>query len=316
MRTKGYACRTEKTYLHWVRRYVRFLRGVHPRKAGSEEVKRFIRHLAVDRNVSAGTQNQALAALLFLYKLYEIEIENIQLVRAKKDKRLPTILSQDEVFDLIKNMQGIYKIMAQLMYGGGLRLNECLRLRVKDIDFYNRLVTLRDTKGNQDRMTCLAMDVIPALQLHLNKVKALHQEDMANGYGEVEMPYALARKYPRGAWEWGWQYVFPAEKLSKDPRSGRVGRHHIYETSIQRAVKAAAKQAGIDKPCGPHTLRHCFATHLLQNGTDIRTIQELLGHKKLETTMIYTHVLGATAVTSPLDRLEARPVIRRVLVES
>lgn len=316
MRTKGYALKTEKSYVAWVKRYVRFLSGEHPRNVGSRGVRRFVNYLAVEKHVSPGTQNQALAALLFLYKLYDIEIENVELLRAKKDKRLPNVLTNDEVFQLIENLEGIYKIMGQLMYGGGLRLNECLRLRVKDVDFYNRTVTLRDTKGNADRTTCLPMEVIPALQLHLNKVRALHQEDLANGLGDVEMPYALARKYPRGAFEWGWQYVFPAAKLSREPRSGRIGRHHIYETSVQRAVKAAAKKAGIARPCGPHTLRHCFATHLLQNGTDIRTIQELLGHKKLETTMIYTHIQGAAEVASPLDQLGARLVIRRVSVKS
>lgn len=316
LRTKGYAYKTEKAYLHWVKRYVGFLRPVHPREAGAGGVKRFMTYLAVTKHVSPGTQNQALSALLFLYKLYEIDLGDISIVRAKKVKRLPTVLTEDEVYRVLENLEGVYQIMGKLMYGGGLRLNECLRLRVKDVDFYNRIITVRDTKGNQDRSTCLAMDVVPALQLHLNKVKALHQEDLANGLGDVEMPYALARKYPRGAWDFGWQYVFPAAGLSKDPRSGRVGRHHIYETSIQRAVKTAAQKAGIVRPCGPHTLRHCFATHLLQGGTDIRTVQELLGHKKLETTMIYTHVLGAAEVTSPMDRLGARPVIRRVEVES
>jgi len=204
-----------------------------------------------------------------------------------------------------------------LMYGGGLRLNEVLKLRVKELDFEQGTIILRDTKSNTDRATCLPQSAIPALQLHLAKVKALHQEDLANGYGEVEMPHALGRKYPRAAWEWGWQYVFPAAQLSRDPRSGRVGRHHIFETSIQRAVKAAARKAGIYKLVGPHTLRHCFATHLVQSGTDIRTIQELLGHKKLETTMVYVHVMGAAAVKSPLDRFEpGRAIKQRALVES
>lgn len=239
-------------------------------------------------------------------------------VRAKKEKHLPTVLSVDETMLLIENLMGIYKIMGQLMYGGGLRLNECLNLRVKDIDFNNRTIMLRDPKSNQDRTTCLPVSVIPALQLHLNTVWALHQEDLANGYGEVELPHAMAQKYKTAAWDWGWQYVFPAAQLSKDPRSNRIGRHHIFESSVQRAVRGAARKAGITGHVGPHTLRHCFVTHLLQAGENIRTIQELLGHKKLETTMIYTHVLDSGSVKSPLDRFlePAHLINKRMLVES
>jgi len=317
LRTQHYACKTEKTYLHWIRRYALFLKPVHPRDAGEDGVRRFLTYLATDRNVSAGTQNQALAALLFLYRLYDIKIGKLDIVRAKKEKHLPTVLTVEETMSVINNLDGAYKIMGQLLYGGGLRLNECLKLRVKDLDLFNRTVTLRDTKSNRDRATCLPMTAIPSLQLHLAKVEAIHREDLANGYGEVELPYALARKYPRAAWEFGWQYVFPAAHLSKDPRSNRIGRHHIFETSIQRAVKVAARKAGIHKPVGPHTLRHCFATHLLKAGTDIRTIQELLGHKDIETTMVYTHVIGGATVLSPLDRYEpAHEIKRRVLVES
>jgi integron integrase len=215
-------------------------------------------------------------------------------------------------------MTGVYKIMGQLMYGSGLRLNECLNLRVKDIDFENQVIILRDTKSNQDRVTCLSAVAIPALKLHLQKVKALHLEDLANGYGEVELPHALDRKYKTAAWDWGWQYVFPSADLSKDPRSNRIGRHHIYESGLQRAVRASARKIDIMRPVGPHTLRHCFATHLLQAGENIRTIQELLGHKKLETNMIYTHVLDSAAVKSPLDRLPVtrQPINKRKLVES
>lgn len=316
LRTKNRSLKTEKAYVYWVRRYIHFLAGKHPRDAKTDGVRKFITHLAVDENLCPGTQGQALAALLFLYKLYEIQIENIELIRAKRDKRSPEVLTEDEVLRMIENLEGVYKIMGQLMYGAGLRLNECLKLRVKELDFYNRVITLRDTKGNADRTTCLPMSAIPALQLHLNIVSAQHQADLANGYGEVELPYALKRKYPNAAFEWGWQYVFPAAQFSKDPRSSRIGRHHIYESSIQRAIKNAAQKARLTKRCYPHILRHCFATHLLQRGTDIRTVQELLGHKKLETTMIYTHVIGAAAVRSPLDRVEALPVIQRVLVES
>jgi integron integrase len=317
MQTQHYAYKTEKTYLHWIKKYVYFLKPIHPRETGDDGVRRFLTHLAVECNVSPATQNQALAALLFLYRLYEIKMGNLDFVRAKKEKRLPTVLTVDEVASVLDNLHGVYKIMGHLLYGGGLRLNECLSLRVKDLDLFNRTITLRDTKSNRDRVTCLPMTAIPALQLHLAKAEALHKEDLANGYGEVELPYALARKYPRAAWEWGWQYVFPAAQLSKDPRSNRIGRYHIFETSIQRAVKAAARQAGIHKPVGPHTFRHCFATHLIQDGYDIRTVQELLGHKDVRTTMVYTHVLGGAGVKSPLDRFEpARGIKQRVLVES
>lgn len=318
LQTRHYAYRTERTYLHWIKQYVIFVKPVHPREAGMDGVKRFLTHLAIERHVSAVTQNQARAALKFLYGLYQIQWDEGDIPVARQDKHLPTVLTEDETMAVIDQLYGVYKIMAQVMYGGGLRLNECLQLRVKEIDFYNRTITLRDTKGNEDRATCLPMVVIPALQLHLQKVKALHQEDLANGYGEVEMPYALDRKYPTAAWDWGWQYVFPAAGLSKDPRSSRIGRHHIFESSVQRAIRSAARKVGIVRHVGPHTFRHCFATHLLQAGENIRTIQELLGHKKLETTMIYTHVLGGASVRSPLDRFfePARGINKRVLVES
>lgn len=318
LRVKQYALKTERTYMHWIRCYVRHFLPRHPRETGVDGVREYLTYLAEEKRVSPATQNQALAALLFLYRLLGVELGNIDFVRARREKHLPTVLTNAETQRLIDHLDGVYKIMGQLMYGGGLRLHECLRLRVKDIDFSNFTITLRDTKSNQDRATCLPMSVVSALQLHLQKVKAIHQEDLANGLGEVEMPHALDRKYPRAALEWGWQYVFPAAQFSKDPRTGRIGRHHIFETSIQRAVKAAAKKAGITKPCVPHTLRHCFATHLLLAGENIRTIQELLGHKKLETTMVYTHVVGGSAVRSPLDRFvePARDINKRVLVES
>jgi len=318
LRTKGYAYKTEKSYLGWIRRYIRFHLPNHPRAMGTEGVKKFVTSLAVHGYVSGGTQNQALAALTFLYQVLGIELGDLDIVRAKKDKRLPTVLNVDEVMRVLENMSGVYRIMAEIMYGGGLRLSECLKLRVKDVDLFNRRITLRDTKSNCDRVTCLPSSIIPALQLHLAKVQAQHTEDLANGYGEVELPFALDKKYPRGPFEWGWQYVFPAAQFSTDPRSGHVRRHHVFETSLQRAVKNAARKAKIEKPVGPHTLRHCFATHLLEGGTDIRTIQDLLGHKDLKTTMIYTHVIGGSAVRSPLDRnLEVREgIMRRVVVES
>ena len=318
LRTKGYAYKTEKAYMNWIRRYIHFHLPSHPREVATEGVKKFLTHLAVDGHVSGGTQNQALAALLFLYQVLGVPLGNIEMVRAKKDKRLPTVLSVDEVMRVLENMSGVYRIMAEIMYGGGLRLNECLTLRVKDVDLFNRRITLRDTKSNQDRVTCLASSIIPSLQLHLVKIQAQHTEDLANGYGEVELPFALEKKYPSAPFEWSWQYVFPAAQFSTDPRSKHVRRHHIFETSVQRAVKDAARKAGISKPVGPHTLRHCFATHLLEGGTDIRTIQDLLGHKDLKTTMVYTHVVGGSAVRSPLDRnLELREgIMRRAVVES
>ena len=319
LRTKHYAYRTEKTYLHWIRQYVRYLHPVHPRDAGPDGVKRFLTHLAVDRQVSATTQNQALAALLFLYKLYGIELGNLDIVRAKKSSYLPTVLTHEEAMRLLEQLNGQYRIMGQLMYGGGLRLMEVLRLRIKDIDFDNLTLTLRDTKSNRDRVTCLPQSAVPALQLHLAKVKAQHTEDLANGRGEVELPYALDRKYPNAPFEWAWQYVFPAGNFSKDPRSGHIRRHHVYETSVQKAIKQAARRAGIHKHVGPHTLRHSFATNLLQNGYDIRTVQELLGHKDIKTTMIYTHVtLHGSGVISPLDANppQQRVIKRTVAVES
>lgn len=316
LRVQGYALKTERQYMNWIRRYVRHFLPKHPRETGVDGVREFLTHLAVEKNISPTTQNQCLAALLFLYRMLGIDLGDVSFIRAKKDKHLPTVLTEDEVMSLLMNMTGVYRIMGEVIYGGGLRLMECLRLRVKDLDMDNLSVTIRDTKSNRDRVTCLPASVIPMLKLHLAKVKAIHTEDLANGLGKVEMPYALDRKYPNAGIEWGWQYVFPAAGLSKNPRTGETGRHHIFETSLQRAVKAAAKLAGISKPVGVHTLRHCFATHLYRAGTDIRTIQELLGHQKLETTMVYVHLMGGAAVRSPLDRLSAMPVIRRVLVES
>lgn len=317
LRTQGYAYKTEKQYLNWIRRYIRYFLPKHPRETGADGVREFTTHLAVDENISPSTQTQCLAALTFLYKTLGVDLGNINMVRAKKDKIIPTVLTVNETLNLLSHLDGVYKIMGEITYGGGLRLMECLRLRVKDIDIENLSISLHETKSNRDRVTCLAETVVPKLKMHLEKVKAIHNEDLANGLGEVEMPYAYSRKSPKAGLEWPWQYVFPAAGLSRDPRSGRIGKHHIFETSYQRAVKAAVKAAGITKsPVGVHTLRHSFATHLYQAGVDIRTIQELLGHQKLETTMIYVHLLGGAAVRSPLDRQLVPPVIRRALVES
>jgi len=316
LRAEGYALKTERTYMHWIRKYVRYHLPAHPRAVGIDGVNKYLTHLAADCSVAPPTQNQCRAALLFLYKLLGIDLGRIDAVIAKKDKRVPTVLTVDEALQVISNLRGVYRIIGELLYGGGLRLNECLSLRVKDLDLFSRTITLHDTKGNADRVTCLPMAAIPALQLHLGKVEAIHREDLANGYGEVELPYSLARKYSRAAWEFGWQYVFPASGLSRDPRSSRVGRHHIFETTVQRAVKAAARMAGISKPVGPHTFRHCFATHLLKSGENIKTVQELLGHKDIKTTLVYIHIAGASEVQSPLDRFSAAYGIKqRVLVE-
>ena len=315
MRTRHYAYRTEKTYLHWVKHYVRFLKPTHPREAGMDGVKRFLSHLAVEKNVSATTQNQARAALKFLYGLYGIEWDGEGVPSARKSTWLPTVMTHDEAMRVIEQLNGQYRIMAQLMYGGGLRLLECLRLRVKDVDFENKTLTLKDTKSNRDRVTCLPESVVPALMLHMDKVKAQHTIDLTEGRGEVELPFALDRKYPNAPFEWGWQYVFPAAGFSQDPRSGHVRRHHVYETSVQKAVKLAARKAGIHKHVGPHTFRHSFATRLLETGHDIRTIQELLGHKDVKTTMIYTHVtMKGSGVVSPLD--SGSVIKQRVAVES
>lgn len=303
LRVKNYAYRTEKTYLHWIRQYARFHLPAHPRDVGAEGVSKFLTYLATERNVSASTQNQALAAILFLYSVLGVELGDLNAVRARKSQYLPTVLTQDEVMRLLTELDGVYSIIGQLLYGGGLRLMECLRLRVKDVDFEHRVMILRETKSNRDRVTCLPDSVIPALKLHVAKVKAQHDEDLANGRGEAQLPNALAVKYPRAPFEWGWQYVFPSAGFSTDPRSGHVRRHHIFETSVQKAIKRTAQKAGIHKPVGPHTLRHSFATHLLEGGTDIRTIQDLLGHKDLKTTMVYTHVANLAAVQSPLDRI-------------
>ncbi|MDH7487374.1 MAG: integron integrase [Anaerolineae bacterium] len=304
IRLKHYSYRTEETYLNWIRRYILFHNKRHPAEMGAPEVEAFLTHLAVKEHVAASTQNQALSALLFLYReVLHKDLGPIDALRAKKPKRLPTVLTKEETLRLLNHLSGTHQLMAKLIYGSGLRLMECLRLRVKDLEFERRAIIVRDGKGEQDRVTVLPDSLIPLLQEHLQQVKALHQQDLAHGFGSVYLPDALARKYPNADKEWGWQYVFPANSLSRDPRSGVIRRHHVHESSLQKAIREAARLAGISKPVGPHTLRHCFATHLLENGYDIRTVQELLGHKDVKTTMIYTHVLqrGGLAVRSPLD---------------
>jgi integron integrase len=305
MRVKQYSYKTEKTYLDWTERFIRFHKLRHPKDMGKVEIEVFLTHLAKS-DVSASTQNQALAAILFMYReMLGRTFENIQAVRAKRSTHIPTVLTMDETKRVLCRLHGVHHMIGYLLYGSGMRLMECLRLRVKDIDFELHTITLHETKSNRDRVTVLPKSVDEPLRLHLAKVKAQHEEDLAHGFGSVEMPGALARKYPKAEYEWGWQYVFPASQMSRDPRSGMIRRHHLYETSVQKAIRRAAREAGILKPIGPHTFRHSFATHLFQAGTDIRKIQEILGHKDLKTTMVYTHVTGAgIGIKSPLDSLD------------
>ena len=305
IRTKHYSLRTEQTYKDWIKRYILHHGKRHPKDMGAPEIQSFIAHLAVEKNVAASTQNQALSAILFLYRhVLQTEVDlPSDTIRAQKSKTLPVVLTPHEARAVIAKMTGVPQLMTKILYGSGLRLMECVRLRVKDIDFDNRVITVRDGKGEDDRATILPDTLIPALQRQIQTVQRLHQTDLGDGFGEVHLPYALARKYPEAARETAWQYLFPASGFSVDPATKKTMRHHIDETLLQKAVRAAAKASGIQQHVTPHTFRHSFATHLLQNGYDIRTIQELLGHKDVKTTMIYTHVLqrGGMAVKSPLD---------------
>jgi integron integrase len=305
IRIKHYSYRTEQTYIEWIKRYILFHKKRHPKDMGLEEIQDFLAHLAVEKRVAASTQNQALSAILFLYRhVLNIEMEfPTKIVRAEKSKTLPTVLTHAEAVAVINKMQGIPKLMTKILYGSGLRIAECLRLRVKDIDFGNHQIIVRDGKGEDDRSTVLPESLIPDLDLHLQTVSLIHQRDLQQGFGEVHLPYALARKYSIAAKEWAWQYVFPSANLSVDPLTKKTMRHHMDPSALQKPIRHAAKLAKINKQVSPHTFRHSFATHLLQNGYDIRTVQELLGHKDVKTTMIYTHVLnrGASAVKSPLD---------------
>jgi integron integrase len=305
IRLKGYSIRTEKTYVEWIRRFILFHNKQHPKQMGKKEIESFLSYLVVQRNVAPSTQNQAFNAILFLFRqVLEMEMpENIQSIRSKKPVRVPTVMTPEETHKLIAMMNGVHQLMAKTIYGCGLRVLECLRLRVKDVDFSLNQIVVRDGKGKKDRITVLPDGIKPEIEAHLLRTQSLHQQDLRDGYGRVYLPYALARKYPNADRQWGWQYVFPSKSLSKDPRSGIKRRHHMHASSIRKAIQRAAKLSGVIKPVGCHTLRHSFATHLLMNGYDIRTVQELLGHKDVSTTMIYTHVLnrGGRAVVSPLD---------------
>jgi integron integrase len=310
LRTRHYSLRTEEAYVGWIRRFVVFHGKRHPGEMGEAEINVFVSHLATRGRVAASTQTQALSALLFLYReVLERPVESLgDVVRAKRPERLPVVLTRDEVKAVLARLDGTPLLVATLLYGTGLRLLECLRLRVKDVDFARNQILVRDGKGMKDRLTMLPVAFKEPLRRHLAAVKALHAADLAEGFGSVYLPDALARKYPAAASWWGWQWVFPASSRSADPRAGPGSprrRHHVGETLVQRAVQRAVREARLGKPASCHTLRHSFATHLLESGSDIRTIQELLGHRDVATTMIYTHVLnrGGLGVTSPLDRM-------------
>ena len=306
LQARHYARRTVNTYEQWLRRFLRFHNLRHPRTMGSAEVNAFLTHLAVDLQVSPSTQNQALAALLFLYReLLEGDLDLDGVVRARSRRRLPVVLTPEEVRAVLDRLTGVDALVAGLLYGSGLRLMEALRLRVHDLDFSRRELTVHDGKGSKDRRTLLPERLSGALHSHLQEVRRIHEQDLAAGWGRVELPHALARKYPNAPVEWGWQWVFPQQHRWHDPKTGNQGRHHIDPSLIQKAMRQAVLAAGISKAATCHSLRHSFATHLLERGQDIRTIQELLGHSDLKTTMIYTHVLnrGPVGVASPADLL-------------
>lgn len=309
LRRRHYSIHTERSYCDWIKRFIIFhnMQSRADLSNGEKKITRFLSHLACDLKVAPATQNQAMNALVFLYKQvlnYSLE-QKINAERATRKIRIPVVLTRDEVTRVISLIAGIQQLVVKMLYGAGLRIIECLRLRVHDIDFALKCLTVRDGKGEKDRVTTLPEKLIPQLEEQIERARLLHQSDLAAGYGEVYLPYALERKAPNAAKEWQWQYIFPATELSTDPRSGRTRRHHLDPSSINHAIRVAVRHAGIDKHVTAHTFRHSFATHLLQRGTDIRTIQSLLGHSSLETTMIYTHVLqqGAQGVKSPLDDL-------------
>jgi integron integrase len=307
VRARHYSRRTEKAYVHWIKRYIFFHGKRHPGEMGAAQVTAFLTALAVRERVAASTQNQALNALLFLYReILGVELPWLDdLVRAKRPQHLPTVLTRDEVRAVLERLDGVPRVMALLLYGAGLRLLECCRLRIKDVDFATNQVTIRDGKGGKDRMTMLPGPVKADLAKQIERVRGLHQRDLRQGAGWVELPWALARKYPNAGREWAWQWMCPATRFYVDRTTGQRRRHHLHESVIQRAVREAVLKTGLAKKATCHTFRHSFATHLLEDGHDIRTVQELLGHRDVSTTMIYTHVLnrGPAAVRSPADRM-------------
>jgi len=307
LRYHHYALRTEQIYCDWIKRFLKFYGyQTHPRDMGAPEVERWLSGLATEQQMAASTQRQALNAIVFLYrKVLDIDLDEIAPVRSKRTRRPPTVLTQPEVQGVLQRMQGTHRLMAQLLYGCGLRLMECIRLRIQDVDFGQGRIFVRGGKGGKDRTVVLPEAVRALLADHIERVQALHENDLREGFGEVYLPEALARKYPNACREPGWQYVFPAKNRSKDPRSGKIRRHHVLESGLQKAVKTAVSKAGITKRAGCHTMRHSYATHLLENGTNIRTVQELMGHQDVKTTEMYTHVMhkDINAVQSPLDTL-------------
>lgn len=307
IRVRHYSIRTERAYVGWVKRFIRFHGYRHPEELGSADISRFLTWLATDRHVSASTQSQALSALLFLYaQVLNRPLNDLaDMERARKPKHLPSVFTEEEVIRVLAELDGHHWLMAALLYGSGLRLMECVRLRVKDVDFGYRCIIVRDGKGRKDRVVTLADGLIGHLREQVVAVQRRHERDLVSGYGSVWLPQALSRKYPNAAREFAWQFVFPAPRRSVDPRTGEIHRHHVDPSGLQRAVRAAIRRAGITRRASCHTLRHSFATHLLAGGADIRTVQEQLGHQDLRTTQIYTHLLerGGAAVVSPLNRL-------------
>jgi integron integrase len=306
LRLKHYSYQTEKTYLQWIKRYILFHNKQHPKDLGVPEIEAFLTHLAVKENVAASTQNQAFSALLFLYRhVLEIPLDDrIDALRARPSRYLPTVLTPEETQRILQQLPGTYQLIAQILYGSGLRLREALSLRIKDIDFNQKQLNIRDAKGRESRFTMLPTSLMPALRTHLQQVRQIHNQDLELGYGQTHLPHAFHRKDHSASRQWVWQYAFPASTRCRDPRTGAIVRYHLHESGLQKALKQAVRQTQIQKRVSCHTFRHSFATHLLQNGYDIRTVQELLGHKDVKTTMIYTHVLnrGGRAVISPLDR--------------